>query len=171
MAPPLGELSAKLTERALSALRAPLPEGEARLSILPRHWLVRQTTDTVILSGASAESKNLRILFLFAVESVRRSFDSLRSLRMTCLLPYAILLPAYESQSPNNNLSVFCWSISIMVRFIYKQVLTNQDLSVIIPKLPKTAGCESGKSCRGALIRFFCVSFCPLAEGLLFFRR
>ena len=44
MAPPLGELSASLTERALSALRAPLPEGEARLDILPRLWLVRQTS-------------------------------------------------------------------------------------------------------------------------------
>ena len=29
MAPPLGELSPKVTERALSALRAPLPQGEA----------------------------------------------------------------------------------------------------------------------------------------------
>ena len=29
MALPMGELSAKLTERALSALRAPLPKGEA----------------------------------------------------------------------------------------------------------------------------------------------
>ena len=31
LAPPLGELSASLTERALSALRAPLPEEEVSL--------------------------------------------------------------------------------------------------------------------------------------------
>ena len=35
----------------------------------------------VILSAA--ESKNLRIMIIFAVKSVPRSFDSLRSLRMT----------------------------------------------------------------------------------------
>ena len=42
-----------------------------------------QTLKFVILSEASAESKNLRMTGTYADKSVRRSFDSLRSLRMT----------------------------------------------------------------------------------------
>ena len=45
-----------------------------------------RTIGHVILSRVrSTESKNLRIMMTFAVQSVSRSFDSLRSLRMTDL--------------------------------------------------------------------------------------
>ena len=46
--------------------------------------LLHRTTKHVILSGVrSTESKNLRISSTFAAKPVPRSFDSLRSLRMT----------------------------------------------------------------------------------------
>ena len=45
-----------------------------------------QTLKFVILSEALAESKNLRTYGTFAVKSVRRSFDSLCSLRMTRMI-------------------------------------------------------------------------------------
>ena len=43
-----------------------------------------QTLKSVILSGALAESKNLRIDQTFAVKSVRRSFDSLQKSAIFC---------------------------------------------------------------------------------------
>ena len=61
---------------------------------LASSWVKRKA---VILSGArSAESKNLRITSTFAVKLVPRSFDSLRSLRMTTLLQHLVKLQFSE---------------------------------------------------------------------------
>ena len=43
----------------------------------------RTHTDVILSGGRSPESKDLRTDFTAAVPNMRRSFDSLRSLRMT----------------------------------------------------------------------------------------
>ena len=51
------------------------------------------STSPVILSGAQAESKDLRISTVRTGMSVRRSFDALRLLRMTYVLQICTALP------------------------------------------------------------------------------
>jgi len=64
-----------------------LPDkSKFRLSGLNSLYNITTRKAVVILSGAPAKSKDLRISFIFAVKLVPRSFDSLRSLRMTAAL-------------------------------------------------------------------------------------
>jgi len=61
-------------------------KSKFRLSGLNSLYNITTRKAVVILSGAPAKSKDLRISFIFAVKLVPRSFDSLRSLRMTAAL-------------------------------------------------------------------------------------
>ena len=68
-------------------VRCKLPDkSKFRLSGLNSLYNITTRKAVVILSGAPAKSKDLRISFIFAVKLVPRSFDSLRSLRMTAAL-------------------------------------------------------------------------------------
>ena len=57
----------------------------------------RTHTDVILSGGRSPESKDLRTDFSIAVPTVRRSFDSLRSLRMTNLVAGPSVLHRWSS--------------------------------------------------------------------------
>ena len=57
----------------------------------------RTHTDVILSGGRSPESKDLRTDFTAAVPIMRRSFDSLRSLRMTNLVACASALHRWSS--------------------------------------------------------------------------
>ena len=79
-----------------------------RLSGLDSLYNITTRKAVVILSGVPTESKDLRISFIFAVKLVPRSFDSLRSLRMTAALVsfwlYVLTAWLLKPDSLNRNL-------------------------------------------------------------------
>ena len=69
-----------------------LPRKTQHVNAVNDRLCLQRTPSYVILSEAvhTAKSKNLRIFVPFVPKSVRRSFDSLRSLRMTSIFNSAI---------------------------------------------------------------------------------
>jgi len=61
---------------------------------------VAHATDSVILSGAQAESKDLRTTVAAQIKSVPRSFDSFHSLRMTAPLALGAAAPGVRIATP-----------------------------------------------------------------------